>query len=131
MMRTALIERGLAHRSTVGTDVRAAYEDAFPNGEGVLLIAGTGSVAWGMGSDGEPIQVGGWGKLLGDEGSGHWIGMRGLQHVMAAYDGRSPQGYLYHQVLDATGVSTPSDLVGWVEVAKKREIAVLAPLVVD
>jgi len=56
--------------------------------------------------------------------------MKGLQHVMEAYDGRAPQGYLYSQMLDATGVSAPSDLVGWVEVAKKREIALLAPLVV-
>ena len=129
-VRTALIERGLAHRITVGTDVRAAYEDAFPDGDGVLLIAGTGSVALGMGSDGGPIQVGGWGKLLGDEGSGYWIGMKGLQHVMAAYDGRSPQGYLYSQMLEATGVRTPSGLVDWVEAAKKREIAALAPLVI-
>mgnify|MGYP003321900387 FL=1 len=49
---------------------------------------------------------------------------------MAAYDGRSPQGYLYSQMLEATGLRTPSDLVGWVEAAKKREIAVLAPLVI-
>ncbi len=126
----ALRSGRLAHRINVGTDVCAAYEDAFPERDGVLLIAGTGSIAWGSDESGAPIQVGGWGQLLGDEGSGYWIGLRGLQHVMTEFDGRSESGLMSDELLEACGLSDPGDLVAWVNVAAKRDVAALAPLVV-
>lgn len=123
--------RRLAHRLTVGTDVRAAYEDAFPDDDGVLLIAGTGSIAWGTVDNGPPIQVGGWGQLLGDEGSGYWIGLRGLQHVMTEHDGRSPVGTMTAALTGACDVGEPDELVPWVNQAAKGDIAALAPLVIS
>ena len=127
----ALSARRLAHRLTVGTDVRVAYEDAFPERDGVLLIAGTGSIAWGTDRAGQPIQVGGWGRLLDDEGSGYWIGLRGLQRVMTEHDGRSAPSALGPKLVRACGVSGPGDLVTWVATAAKRDVAALAPVVIS
>ena len=125
-----LSPRRLANRLTVGTDVRAAYEDAFPERDGVLLIAGTGSVAWGSDESGHPIQVGGWGQLLGDEGSGYWIGLQGLRHVMTGHDGRSELGVVSGEMLRACGVKEPGDLVAWANASAKRDVAALAPLII-
>jgi len=127
----ALSPRHLANRLTVGTDVRAAYEDAFPERDGVLLIAGTGSIAWGSDEAGEPIQVGGWGQLVGDEGSGYWIGLHGLRQVMTGHDGRSESGSAAGALLRACGLSEAGEVVAWVQTAAKRDVAALAPLVIQ
>lgn len=76
------------HKSlTCMNDVELAYRGAFPTGGGVLVLAGTGSMA--MASDGTGIRrVGGWGDLFGDEGSAFWIGRRGLQWASQMRDGR-------------------------------------------
>lgn len=68
-------------------DVELAYRGAFPDGDGVLLLAGTGSMAMSHGPQGL-IRAGGWGDLFGDEGSAFWIGQRGLQLASQMRDGR-------------------------------------------
>lgn len=57
---------------------------------GVLCISGTGSIVYGFTLEGERYRAGGWGHLLGDEGSGYRIGQRALQVVMQSYDGVLP-----------------------------------------
>ena len=66
-----------------------AFEGAFGGNSGLLVIAGTGSVIYGRTFNGAAIRAGGWGYLLGDEGSGYAIGVRGLRAVCRAYDGES------------------------------------------
>jgi glucosamine kinase len=66
-------------------DVDLAWRGAFPEGDGVLILAGTGSMAWARGG----VRVGGWGDLMGDEGSAFWIGQRALSEMARAIDGRS------------------------------------------
>ena len=66
-------------------DVDLAWRGAFPDGTGVLILAGTGSMAWAKGG----VRVGGWGDLMGDEGSAFWIGQRALSEMARAIDGRS------------------------------------------
>jgi glucosamine kinase len=68
-------------------DVELAYHGAFPDGGGVLILAGTGSMAMARGAVGLK-RVGGWGDLFGDEGSAFWIGQRGLQWASQMRDGR-------------------------------------------
>lgn len=65
-------------------DVELAWRGAFPEGRGVLILAGTGSMAFAPGG----LRVGGWGDLIGDEGSAFWIGQRALVEMARAIDGR-------------------------------------------
>jgi len=82
----ALRSAGVAGEIAVGTDAQAAFFDAFGDGPGILLVAGTGSVALGRGEKRQWTQVGGWGLLLGDEGSGYAMAMSGLRGVVRAAD---------------------------------------------
>jgi N-acetylglucosamine kinase-like BadF-type ATPase len=76
-------------RIAVEDDARAALRAAIPEGPGVVLVAGTGSVAYG--ENGElGVRAGGAGYLLGDEGSGFAIGLAALKLLARAYDGRAP-----------------------------------------
>jgi len=125
----ALSTRGIADRFVVGTDVEAAFNDAFGTGPGVLLISGTGSIAWARGDEGEPRQVGGWGKRLGDEGSGYRLGLEALRYLTRAHDGRAGSTEMTGPILEHLGVSAPPELVAEVGTASKSRIASLAPIV--
>lgn len=125
-----LADRGLATRVIIGTDVEAAFHDAFGAGPGILLIAGTGSIAWARDGHGVSHRVGGWGRDLGDEGSGFRLGADALRRVMRALDGRDPPTGLREVVLGALGLAEAAELVAWVSQASKRDVAALAPLVV-
>lgn len=78
---------------------------------GVVVIAGTGSFVWGCDAAGATARAGGWGYLLGDEGSGYDLGRRALAAVLAAHDGRAPATALTAAVLDHFGLEAPPDLV--------------------
>ena len=131
-VEAALCGAGLAERVAVGSDVEAAHADAFGIGPdsapapGILCVVGTGSSVRAVGPCGEVVQVGGWGQLLGDEGSGYRIGLDGLRAVMRASDGREPRTSLGSVLFEATGTTTPPDLVGWAVRASKGEIAALS-----
>ena len=71
-------------------DGAIALEAAFEGGSGVIVIAGTGSILFARTDTGETTRAGGWGYLLGDEGSGHHLGLDGLRAVAHAYDGGPP-----------------------------------------
>ena len=73
----------------VGHDAPAALAGATGGEAGIVVIAGTGSVAYGEKANGDHLQVGGWGHLFGDEGSGFWIALQGIRRAMQSYDGLS------------------------------------------
>lgn len=77
----------------VGGDMEIALEAAFDTGPGVIVIAGTGSIAYGRGPHGTTARAGGWGFAIGDEGSAHWIGRAAVSALLRAADltGESPQ----------------------------------------
>lgn len=125
-VRRTLEELELARRVRVGTDVEGAYRDAFAGDTGILLVAGTGSMALARGPDGAWVRVGGWGALLGDEGSGYWIGVRALRAVLAAHDGRGAATDLTAAALEAFDVAGPRELVDAAAEVQKAEIASLA-----
>jgi glucosamine kinase len=127
----ALRSRALARFVAVGTDVEGAHRDAFRGGPGVLLVVGTGSIAWGRDPMGREIRVGGWGETLGDEGSGYWLGLQGLKAIARAADGRSASTALSRTVLERLGLLEPQALIPWTANSSKGEIAALAPLVLD
>lgn len=114
-------------------DVDAAHIGAFAGGAGILILSGTGSMAWARDEAGQSHRVGGWGETIGDEGSGHWIGHRVLGLVSQSLDGRAARTPLVDAVFEQLGLDrdNPMDaLEGWVSrLSRPRsEIAALAPL---
>lgn len=87
----------------VTSDAVLAHAAAFEGACGVVLAVGTGSVALGIGRDGRAHRADGWGTLLGDEGSGSWIGRQGLAAALAAEDGRGPATVLLAAAHDRRG----------------------------
>ena len=81
---------GYKARVLVVNDALVALEAGAPAAPGVVLIAGTGSIAYGRNEHNQSARAGGWGYMLGDEGSGYWIGRAALRAVLrdAAAEGR-------------------------------------------
>jgi N-acetylglucosamine kinase-like BadF-type ATPase len=77
---------------------------------GIALIAGTGSIAYGVARGGAEARAGGWGHLLGDEGSGYWVVREAVRWVLAEHDRGAPPGPLARRLLEATGVAEPLTL---------------------
>jgi len=129
-LEEALRATGVAERLRVTTDAEAGMADAFgPSGAGILVIAGTGSIAWGRDAKGRTARAGGWGLLLGDEGSAYALGMAALHSVVRAHDGRERPTGLTGAILQATGTAVPEKLIAWTAAASKGEIGALAPAV--
>jgi glucosamine kinase len=127
----ALVSRDLAAELVIHSDFSIALDDAFGDGPGVLLISGTGSVAFGRSPTGATARCGGWGPVAGDEGSGQWIGRRALSVVTAAADGREPETALTGAVLTAAQVNETTDLIAWAANAPPGQLATLAPVVLS
>jgi N-acetylglucosamine kinase-like BadF-type ATPase len=99
----------------------------------VTVGAGTGSIAGGRNADGEQAVVGGWGWLLGDEGSGFWIGRMGLQAAIKALDARGPRSALPGAICGALGLGSLHEMIGLVYQTPEcpMQIAQLAPIVAE
>jgi glucosamine kinase len=97
---------------------------------GVAVIAGTGSIAWGRDARGQTARAGGWGHVIGDEGSGYDIGRMALQAAARAADGRGPETALQGLVLGHWELASPGEMIGRVYPdGDKASIARLAALV--
>ena len=92
------------------TDARVALAGATGNEPGVVIIAGTGSIACGINARGRFARSGGWGPIMGDEGSGSYIGRRALEAVVMAYDYRGKPTAMMEPVLKHFGVASPPEL---------------------
>jgi len=78
---------------------------------GVVIVAGTGSIAYGRDAGGRAARAGGWGYLLGDEGGGFWIGRAALSAVVRQFDGRGPVTLLTELVLAELRLDSPPELI--------------------
>jgi len=78
---------------------------------GVAVIAGTGSAAWGKNDAGEEARAGGWGYLLGDEGSGYWLGREAVRHSLRRMNQGLEPDQLSRALLDSVGVEEPGKLI--------------------
>lgn len=98
---------------------------------GIVLIAGTGSIAYGLRRDGQKVRSGGWGALLGDEGSGYWIGLQAVRRVIRAAEGRAEQTALAQTVREELGITSLEALPALVcqNTLGRKEIAALVPAV--
>jgi glucosamine kinase len=127
----ALSSLRIAGQVCVVTDFEAAMQDAFGSGPGILAIAGTGSSAWGRSPDGRCVRVGGWGHIIGDEGSGYALGRAALGLALREFDGRGESAGFMNAVLAQTDLATEEGLVRWAASASKGDIAALARIVFD
>jgi glucosamine kinase len=127
----ALRAETLASHVAVTTDVELALAGAFETGPGIVVSAGTGSIAVGRDATGARRRIGGYGWQMGDEGSGYAIGRAALGAVSRAHDGRSPRPALTDRVLAATRSPDFDALVRWAASASPAEIATLAPHVLE
>lgn len=99
---------------------------------GIVLIAGTGSVAWGAAAGGQEARAGGWGHRLGDEGSGYWVVREAVRRVLAEHDRGEPAGALADRLLEATGAAGPLELAALFHAQREPERwAGLSPIVLD
>ncbi|MBO0908927.1 N-acetylglucosamine kinase [Arthrobacter sunyaminii] len=78
---------------------------------GIALIAGTGSVAWGLNPTGEEARCGGWGYLLGDEGSAYWMAREAVRHALRRFNLRQQPDELSAALLTACSVTDPEQLI--------------------
>lgn len=125
----ALSAGGIARRVHVVTDGEIALEGALGAEPGILLVAGTGSVAYGRAEDGRVERCGGWGWVMGDEGSAVAIAREALRAALRSDDGRGPATELLPRILTRLGLTDPAELPPWVGRAEKGEIAALADLI--
>jgi len=102
---------GFKTRTLVVNDALIALVAGAGDRPGVVVVAGTGSIAYGRDAAARAARAGGWGYLLGDEGGGFWIGRAALAAVVRQFDGRGPKTLLTELVLDQMRLANPTDLI--------------------
>ena len=110
-------------------DASIALEAALDDKSGMMVSVGTGSMALARNEVGMVFRVGGWGHLLGDEGSGYAVGLDGLRLVASAFDG-GPPTCLQALLSDKLGITDPEDLIRRVY-RENWPIQQIAPLVLE
>ena len=125
--------RRLGHRrnTRVVNDAVIALTAGAPERFGIVVLAGTGSIAYGASRDGRTARSGGFGSLLADEGSGYWLGHQALRAAVRASVGRGEPTRLKDLVFAALGAASMTEVIPKVyeQAMPKHGIAALAPLV--
>lgn len=132
LILAAIAAQALTCPVLVSSDARIALAAGLgEREEGIVLIAGTGSIAYGVNREGETIRAGGWGHILSDEGSGYDIGRQALARSLRSWERRDKPSELPAKIEHHLGLATLSELVGFVHSPStaKADIAALAPLV--
>jgi N-acetylglucosamine kinase-like BadF-type ATPase len=117
-------------RYRCGNDMVCGWAGALAGQEGINLVAGTGSIAYGE-YGGRCARVGGWGELFSDEGSAYWIAREALRLFSRMSDGRAPKGPLYAMIRERFALRGDLDLCGAIygpPPLARSELASLAPI---
>jgi N-acetylglucosamine kinase-like BadF-type ATPase len=116
-----------------GNDMVCGWAGALAGGDGVNIVAGTGSIAYGE-YKGRAARAGGWGELFSDEGSAYWVAREGLQLFSRMSDGRSPRGPLHERVREHFALQEDLDLCAAVygtDVGQRSRLAQLSKVVAE
>jgi glucosamine kinase len=113
---------------TVVGDMVIAHEAALHHQSGVVAIAGTGSIAYGVNEQGETARAGGWGFAISDEGSGQWIGRTAVSEAMRAFDAQRDT-FLLERILEAWKLSSRDDLIRHANASPPPSFAEIFPVV--
>jgi N-acetylglucosamine kinase-like BadF-type ATPase len=123
--------RALPHRRyRCDNDMVCGWAGALAGADGINIVAGTGSIAYGEYA-GRSARAGGWGELFSDEGSSYWLAREGLRLFSRMSDGRSPRGPLYEQVRRHFALESDLDLCAAIygkEIAQRSQFAQLSRL---
>lgn len=132
LMRSILAEILPGPIEVVG-DMETTLEAAFADGPGVIVIAGTGSMAYGRDPQGRTARAGGWGFAVGDEGSAHWIGRQAVGAVLRAsdQDDQTESSGLAKALFRAWGVASLLDLARAGNSIPPPDFAALFPSMVN
>ncbi len=124
---------GIAQSVRVTSDAEPVIAAASPDDCGIALICGTGSLAWGRNAAGQIARAGGWGYLMGDEGSAYAIALAGLKAISRAADGRGPSTAIREPMLAELHVQWPDDFIDQVYSphTTRQRLASLAKIVFD
>ena len=122
-------EIGIGKKRILTHDAHIALVGGTGKQQGVIVISGTGSIVYGIDQFGQEARAGGWGYLLGDEGSGYEIGIMGLQAVVRSADKREPPTELTGMMLNKLALNKPTDIIQWIHSASRDEIAELSKVV--
>jgi N-acetylglucosamine kinase-like BadF-type ATPase len=124
VVRAIMRRIGYKAQVTVTNDALVALVAGAGYDPGIVIIAGTGSIAYGRNARGDAARAGGWGYVLGDEGSGYWIGRLALRAVVRQADGRGRPTGLTPRILKHFGVQQPQDLIHEVYYSGMRPSAI-------
>jgi len=122
-----------ASKFRCGNDMVCGWAGALGGSDGINIVAGTGSIAYGEFLS-RQARAGGWGELFSDEGSAHWIAREALTLFSRMSDGREPRGALYHLMRDRFQLTSDLDLCAVVygpPPLSRSRLAALAPLVAE
>jgi len=130
-VRAIMRRIGYRSRVVVVNDALIALAAGAGDAPGIVIIAGTGSIVYGRNSRYEAARAGGWGHIIGDEGSGYWIGREALAAVMRAVDGRGPETRLTDDVLAHFEIEDTSQLprIVYDREVPRMSVAALGPIV--
>jgi N-acetylglucosamine kinase-like BadF-type ATPase len=131
IMEEIIRTTGFVNKAIITNDAVTALYGGVGGAEGIILISGTGSICYGRNSEGETKRAGGWGHLIGDEGSGYYIGINAINRIARAHDGVEEKTIMTDLILEHLKLESPSGLIEYVyrSGAGKSEIASLARLV--
>ncbi|MFC7321823.1 N-acetylglucosamine kinase [Halobacillus campisalis] len=116
------------HPVHILSDAELAFEAGIPDGEGILTIAGTGSIHIGKHND-KLYTAGGWGHLLGDEGGGYHIGKQAIRHVLTDLEYSRVQGSFTEKLLSHLNLQDSNGIKEWFYTSDKSEVAKLSRFV--
>lgn len=120
-------------RYRCGNDMVCGWAGALAGADGINIVAGTGSIAYGEYA-GRSARAGGWGELFSDEGSAYWLARQGLRLFSRMSDGRAPRGALYERVRRHFALADDLELCAAIygkSVAQRSQLAQLARLVAE
>lgn len=126
----AIKKLDLAEKIILEHDAAIALAGALACEPGVVVLAGTGAMAFGINRSGEERRANGWGNVLGDQGSAYYMGRRALMAACKAYDGRGPETILIERLMEHFDLNEFTDIVGEIygKQTSSKDIASLAPL---
>ena len=125
---TAMLAKSVAGRIEVVGDMVIAHEAAFDGAPGIIVLSGTGSMAYARHPCGRTARAGGWGFAISDEGSGHWIGVRAVAAVTRALDSGDDTA-LADRILEAWRIGSYDELISRANASPSPDFAGLFPAV--